>query len=142
MADEINISSKVLQSIIVEGDAQILVEQAEKLGAYLKRDLKTNQIRAIFSTVRQIDMSWQGDDTKNEHAQRRRLILLKPKMQFRVAKETNKGQGLKTLANILSEAIDLVVDTNAIDNRKRFAHFLDFFEAILAYHKVAGGKDS
>lgn len=140
MTDQMNIPSDVLHSIIVDGDAHKLVEQAEKLGTYLRRDLKTNQIRAIFTTVRQIDMSWPDEAMQDSDAQRR-LILLKPKMQYRVAKESNRNQGLKTLANIIGEAIDLVVDSKTTNNRKRFTHFLDFFEAILAYHKVAGGKD-
>lgn len=139
MAQQINVPKEILEKIIVEGDAQTLVSQAKTVGSELRQGLTTNQIRAIFSTVRQIDMSWRSGNQKDAQAQRR-LILLKPKMLYRAAREGQRGQGLKSLSEILGSAIDLVVDENASNNRTRFTHFVDFFEAILAYHKVAGGN--
>jgi CRISPR-associated protein Csm2 len=109
MAQQISVPHDTLKRIIVEGDAEALVMQAKTVGSDLRRDLTTNQIRAIFSTVRQIDMSWRTDNQKDGNAQRR-LILLKPKMLYRAAKEGHRGQSLRSLADILSEAIDMVVD--------------------------------
>jgi CRISPR-associated protein Csm2 len=37
---------------------------------------------------------------------------------------------------VLSDAIDLVGR-----DRERFGHFVEFFEAILAYHRFYGGKN-
>lgn len=127
-----------LQSIIVDGDARVMVEQAEVLGKDLARQLTTNQIRNIFGTVRRIEMNW-PEKSKNETDQqrirraKRDLVLLKPKMAYQAKRE--RGQGVKILADVLSDAIDLIQD-----DRGRFQYFVDFFEAILAYHKAHGGN--
>ena len=127
-----------LQSIIVKGDARVTVEQAKELGDALARQLSTNQIRNIFGTVRRIQMNWPeepGTDADRQRALRaqRELLLLKPKMAYQAKRERGRGVGI--LTDVLSEAIDLVGN-----DRQRFQYFVDFFEAILAYHKAAGGN--
>jgi CRISPR-associated protein Csm2 len=140
---DLGITSQALRQIIVEDNAQVLVESAEKIGFKLGRDLTTNQIRAIFGTVRQIEMNWDeaASDEKQRQAQRD-LVLLKPKMLYRASKEGYRGKGLQALAPVLSEAIDFVTDERVTpgEKRLRFGRFAEFFEAILAYHKVAGGN--
>lgn len=133
---DLSINTEDLEAIISRGDGKTLVEKAENAGGLLQRNgLTTNQIRAIFGTVRQLEMNWGGDSAY-------KLQLLKPKMFYRASREGTKGRGLQALAEILSEAIDLVLAENQTDpdHRQRFNRFVDFFEAILAYHKVAGGS--
>lgn len=131
-------NSSDLQAIIVDGDAKVTVEQARVLGESLARQLTTNQIRNIFGTVRRIEMNWPEDPQTEADRQRatraqRDLLLLKPKMAYQAKRERGRGVGM--LTDVLSEAIDLV------DNdRQNFQHFVDFFEAILAYHKAYGGN--
>jgi CRISPR-associated protein Csm2 len=127
-----------LRAIIVEGDAKVTVEQARTLGENLARQLTTSQIRNIFGTVRRIQMNWPEDPTTETEQQRanraqRELLLLKPKMAYQAKRE--RGRGVAMLTDVLSEAIDLVGD-----DRDNFQHFIDFFEAILAYHKAYGGN--
>jgi len=127
-----------LQAIIEGGDARVTVEQAEILGRDLARQLSTNQIRSIFGTVRRIEMNWPekpGSDAERERERkaRRELLLLKPKMAYQAKRE--RGRGVQQLTEVLDQAIDLVQD-----DRTRFQHFVDFFEAILAYHKAYGGS--
>ena len=43
--------------------------------------------------------------------------------------------GMKVMSELLSSAIDLVGQ-----DRNRFQNFVDFFEAILAYHTAAGAR--
>jgi len=113
--------------------------EAEKLGASLKdQRLTTNQIRNIFGTVRRIEMNWPEKPKDEVDRQRaitaqRELLLLKPKMAYQAKRE--RGKGVQMLTDVLSDAIDLVGK-----DRKRFQHFVDFFEAILAYHKAHGGN--
>ena len=136
-----SVSGQSLQQIIAKGDAQELVTQAEILGRALGErngnyNLTTNQIRAIFGTVRQVQMSWDSSASAD-----RQLILLKPKLRYRAARDRSKG--LNLLADVLSESIDLVLEPkvdNPDEKKARFGYFVDFFEAILAYHKVAGGN--
>ena len=127
-----------LHAIIVEGNAKTTVEEAEALGKDLARQLSTNQIRNIFGTVRRIEMNWPAEPKDKADHQRavqaqRELLLLKPKMAYQAKRE--RGQGVRMLTDVLTQAIDLVGD-----DRTKFQYFVDFFEAILAYHKAHGGN--
>jgi CRISPR-associated protein Csm2 len=125
----------ILRSIIVDGNAQATVERAESLGKQLaEQKLSTSQIRGIFGTVRRIEMRWPEHASAEQSKKAQRdLLLLKPKMAYQAKRE--RGRGVETLAGVLSDAIDLVGDERAY-----FQHFVDFFEAILAYHKAHGGN--
>ncbi len=125
---------------IMTGDdvvsAQEIVKAAKAWGEYLKDEkLTTAQIRSIFGEVRRIEMGW-PPNTDNPSAERA-LILLKPKLAYQAQRdaEKNRSEPVRKLAEILQPAIDMVQG-----NRARFQRFVDFFEAILAYHKAAGGK--
>lgn len=131
-----SISKETLNKIIIEGKADVLVQEADALGEQLvKQKLTTSQIRAIFGTVRQIERRWNNERSELTP---RDLILLKPKMMYRAGKEkSDKGEGLRTLAGVLNESIDLING-----QKQNFKHFVEFFEAILAYHSYHGGKES
>jgi len=121
------------RKVIVEGDAKVLTKWAETIGTGLARQLTTSQIRNVFGTVRKIEMSWGPRATEKEQKYAaRQLILLKPKLAYQARRE--RGGGVQQLANVLIPAIELVGE-----DRSRFQNFLDFFEAILAYHTAAGG---
>jgi CRISPR-associated protein Csm2 len=127
------LSQQDYQRIVIEGDAKVLTDHAENIGTSLARQLTTSQIRNIFGTVRQIEMSWTPRATEKEQKYAaRQLILLKPKLAYQAKRE--RGKGVQELANALMPAIDLVGE-----DRDRFQNFMDFFEAILAYHTAAGG---
>ena len=124
------IAQEMLRRIITDKSAaQELVREAERLGQVLAKPLTTSQIRSLFSEVRQIQADWQH----NAERAHRRLILLKPKMAYRAKKEA--GEGVKTLVAVLSPAVDLVEG-----DAENFRRFVEFFEAILAYHKAHGGN--
>ena len=123
-------SQPVLKTIITDpAGAEALVKEAERIRKALVRPLSTSQIRSIFGEVRMIEGEWQTDPQRAY----RRLILLKPKMAYRARKET--GEGVRDLVSVLSPAVDLV--QGDADN---FGRFVEFFEAILAYHKAYGGN--
>jgi len=131
--------NKNLNKIITGSDsAEQLVKCADKLGKYLAPTVTTSQIRAWFGEVKQIEAQWKsGQKDKAE----RRLILLKPKMAYRAARQEKSRKGpLHDLKNLLDEAIDFV--HSSPDKDQSFANFVAFFEAILAYHKAHGGKDN
>lgn len=98
----------------------------------VKADLRTNQIRNIFTEVRQIEALW---DSENPEKSLRRLNMLKPKMAYQTARERK----VKGLAEVLEEAITEVV--KAADKNAAFKRFMDLFEAILAYHKAEGARN-
>ena len=125
-----NLSNADLQKIIQTGEGtELLVREADKLGSSLARQLATSQIRAIFGEVRRIAGDWKIDPKRAN----KNLILLKPKMAYRAKKE--RGRGVEELVAVLDPAIDLVQG-----KEENFTRFVEFFEAILAYHKAYGGS--
>ena len=116
--------------VITEG-GKILVETADTLGRRLneiqpdREKLSTSQIRNIYGAVKKMQMKGGLDPHK--------LLMLKPKLAYAAKRH---GKGVNMLKEILTRAIDLVGDDPANFNR-----FVDFFEAILAYHKAYGGSD-
>ena len=142
---KVRVSDASLQKIIVEGDPEELVGRAKEIGGALSGSLKTSQIRNIFGTTRQIQMSWPREPKDRsalepeelvklqEEANRgwRKLLLLIPKLRYQAGRKSE----VKPLADVLEPAIKLVQG-----DRSRFQHFTEFFEAILAYHTAAGGR--
>lgn len=116
--------------------AQKLVEWAERLGRFLvRRDpLTTSQIRKVFGEVRRIEMDARRQWTDTVA---RKLRLLIPKIEY----AARQSLGAKALRAVLVPAIHEVLQgDNARDCAERFRRFVDFFEAILAYHQAAGGR--
>ncbi len=119
---------KIIQS---DEGTELLVKTANAIGSSLARQqLTTNQIRAIFGEVRRIEGDWKIDPKRAN----KNLILLKPKMAYRAKKE-QRSRGVGELVSVLDPAINLVAG-----KQKNFTRFVEFFEAILAYHKAAGGN--
>ena len=125
----LSITDEQVRTIITQDEPRLLVDQAEEIGKTLSGSLTKSQIRNIFGTVRQIEMNWAGEQQKA--ASYRQLLMLKPKLNYQAA----RTREVKPLADVLDRAIDYVGD-----DRVRFGRFVDFFEAILAYHTAAGGK--
>ena len=129
-----------LRTIIADPDgAETLVKWADQLGRSLKEsNLTTSQIRALFGEVRQIEAQWSmGSESRQRAA--RRLILLKPKMAYRARRE--RGRGVQELVDVLNPALDEVTkEKDAAKQDADFKRFVEFFEAILAYHKSYGGN--
>ena len=120
-------------TIITRDEPELLVREAEQAGRTLARQkLTKSQIRNIFGTVRQIELSWPTSASEEEQKARiRELWLLKPKLAYQAKRQS----AVKPLADVLDVAIDQV------DGRRdRFQRFVELFEAILAYHTSFGGK--
>ncbi len=120
-------------SQIMKQDAtgQQLVDFAKETGRQLYReDLQNTQIRNIFTEARRVEAEW---NTSPDRAMRR-LNGLKPKLAYQV-KRHERVRGVRTLAQILTEAITEVQNTSAGEPRAQaFARFMELFESILAYH--------
>ena len=58
--------------------------------------------------------------------------MLKPKLAYAAARHRSVEQ--------LKEALTIAIDKVGNDEKK-FQNFVDFFEATLAYHKDAGGRE-
>lgn len=136
----IQVSDSELQIIITDPNgAETLVRTADQLGRQLKDGgLTTSQIRALFGEVRQIQAQWSMGDANRQMASRR-LILLKPKMAYRARRE--RGRAVEELVSVLEPAVDQVIQAPTTEQQDaNFQRFVEFFEAILAYHRAHGGN--
>jgi len=127
-----------IEKIIRQNAPETLVSFAAETGSQLVQDQMTsNQIRNIFGEARKIQARWRQDVDGSEA--RTSLILLKPKLVYQAARHSQVGR----LKDVLTKAIDAVTDdqSSAQIERERFGNFMNLFEAVVAYHKAAGGKD-
>jgi CRISPR-associated protein Csm2 len=125
--------------------AKKLVEWSEHLGKFLagaemegederRSKLTTSQIRKVFGEVRRLWMEAQKGWTD---VLTRKVHLLIPKLEYAARKEV----AVKALRAVLVPSIREVLEGGNHDEiRKRFERFVEFFEAILAYHYAFGGK--
>ncbi len=106
--------------------------------------LTTSQIRIIFSEVKRIASRVslpEGSLVGNK----KDFLMLRPKMAY--AAKRAGTHGTKSLQEVLERAHIAVTDKMKEDQIKEsevdrvFFNFVDFFESILAYHKVHGGRD-
>ncbi len=101
--------------------AKDLVTDAEALASELRGELKSAQIRKIYGEVKTLEMEFQNDGKIDSD----KIILLRPKLAY----AANKKSEVRPLQQVLDACI------RKIETPKDFARFIDFFEAILAYHR-------
>ncbi|MBL8188520.1 MAG: type III-A CRISPR-associated protein Csm2 [Acidobacteria bacterium] len=116
---------------VIQQGGKLLVETAEVFGRHLNKkerkredNLSTNQIRNVFGEVKRMEMGKFDPD---------KFVLLKPKLAYAAARANIDTA--RQFAEVMTWAV-----TEVDDDADKFARFVDFFEAILAYHKAAGGK--
>jgi CRISPR-associated protein Csm2 len=129
-----------VKEFIIHDRPKELIEAADSLGKKLvDQRLTTNQIRNLFGMVRQIKMTWSIDPA----ASYRQAVLLKPKIWYQARRIENKVRGLPDLLEReFIPALDAVIEAPEEAKQVRFERFTDYFEAVVAYHKRYGGKDS
>ena len=128
---------------IIAGDVDTLVQDADRIGRAIT-SVSASQIRNVFGPMRQIELAWPVVDEQSDEEQRRKaadayrqVVLLRPKLSYLAARDRK----LKPLEQIMGEAIaEIMKAKDAAEQRTRFQHCVEFFEAILAYHKKYGGK--
>jgi len=135
-AQQSMLTKQELSEIFEKGNPELLVSKADALGRELvQRKLTTSQIRNVFGQVRQIEMRWRQEPKESY----RQAVLLKPKLAY----YSKRHEPLEPLAEILSQALDLMSQGKDEEERyHRFLRFVEFFEAVLAYHKKHGGRES
>lgn len=130
-----NQSQYSLHNDVIEKGGDILVNAAEKLGKRIgdkDEGVTTSQIRKVYNAVKRI----QGKIQTDGEFQRNDLILLKPKLAYVAARAPGaRKASTEELKDALTQAIEQV------DTQEKFENFVNFFEATLAYHKAAGGKE-
>jgi CRISPR-associated protein Csm2 len=100
----------------------MIVADVEKLARSIRgdREIKNAQLRNIYGEVKRMEM-----DFKRKGFSRDRFVLLKPKLAYAASKKWE----VKPIKEVLTVCIDRVQDG------KDFRKFVNFFEAVLAYHR-------
>ena len=125
----------VIEQIIAQDDPEALVKWADQIGKAIARQVTSSQIRNVFGTARQIQMRWPNDPD----AAYRDAVLLRPKLGYYARRE--RGRGMADLSRVLTPALEVMGAGEDMEVRQeRFDRFVDFFEAIVAYHKAYGGN--
>ena len=114
----------VLQKIIAQGDAETLVEWAEKIGKALRGKVPMHLVRRIFGTLKRVDLQ-QGAKHTFDDAAKRQLALLRPQLAYAVKRQSSATG----FAQVLDPALRLV------QSAQQLGYLIDFVEAILAYHR-------
>lgn len=135
MADEL--VEKDVKQWIEKGPSADLIKKTEVFGRRLEKTkpkLSTSQIRQVFSKLKSIE-------AKGFTQQRTAFLMLKPLMAYAAARHGSQGLGgIDLLKERLTWGIDAVFSGTSGTEETRFNHFCRLFEAILAYHRAAGGK--
>lgn len=116
-------------------DVQLLNEKADEIGKQIKNGgVSVSQIRNFFGELRrvQLELARQDGDQLQEK-EYRQLMRLGTLLRYQAARH----QVLKPLTETIFMAIQSVGQ-----DRKAFENFVDFVEAIVAYHRYYGGKNS
>ena len=132
------VEPKKIKNWITNKFDQETIEYTKRFGNHLKKKgLTRSQIRNLFNEVKRL----QGSLRRNKKVGiYKDFLMLRPKMAY-VAQRVGYGEkGVAALKDVLEEAHIAVFDGEELIE-KRFDNFVDFFEAIIAYHKAAGGRD-
>ena len=122
-------------NLILSGDAKIMVEEAEKLARCPK--LTASQLRKFFGTIKSIELRFFAEEVEKRKelgTYGNELMLLVPKIFYAVARaNANAREPLMVFRDDMEKLIRKVAED---DKPETFKHFCDFFEALVAYHKV------
>ncbi len=104
---------------------------AEGFGKFLANNgMTTSQIRNVYGEVMRISVKGVKKAYKD-------FLLLKPKIAYATKRKATSGiEKFKEVMDLAHEAV-----VGAVEQETAFQNFKDFFEAVLAYHKAAGGKE-
>jgi CRISPR-associated protein Csm2 len=128
-----------VKTVVNTDTPKLLIETAKSIAE--NSPASTSQLRNIFGPVRQIELMWpeakpenqkDADVLKKSAAAFRQVVLLRPKLAYLV----NRDKKLAEMGQILGTAIDEIAAVESpVERYARFKRFVEFFEAILAYHK-------
>ncbi|MEM4406737.1 MAG: type III-A CRISPR-associated protein Csm2 [Candidatus Methanomethylicaceae archaeon] len=113
-----------------------LVETARALGRYLSYHIKTNKIRRFLDALRKIQVSPSYSPGE--------VALIRPYLAYAVGRsDGDEGESMRKFMEFFDpifKRISSLEDDK--ESRKEFDTALRFMEAVMAYHKFYGGKES
>lgn len=129
IVDEIN-NCEMLSKMDIDELVSIDGIAYEVAGFAVDRGMKNTQLRSFFEAIKKLQRNKKWKDIKPE------FILLKPRMAVRVG----RGKVEEGFFKVIVSAMDKIEVDNEKETMKNFNVFVEFFEAIIAYHKYLGGN--
>jgi CRISPR-associated protein Csm2 len=129
--EKTDVDTQGLAIAVEKGIDANFIAWAENFGKKI-RFITSSQIRNVYGTVKKIEMSAKRDDFDLTA-----LLMLKPRLAY--ARARARQREFEDLEKALAAAIDKVSKPGE-DQYDRLLRFCQGFEAILAYHRAAGGK--
>lgn len=129
--------AEISKEILTNGIKDVHIPVLKDWGRYLaieekdrdtKKPMTTSQIRKFFGEIKKIQADF--ENCKGE------IILLDPKMAYAVGRA--KKDGASKIEDFYKALSPLLADIK--EDKLRFKNFVNIVEAIVAYHKAAGGK--
>lgn len=118
-----------IRTIISTDNPRMLLDGAIDLAGRIRRPDETTktQVRRIYSTMKQIELSWPIETTDTARVNRayRKLMLLHPRLSYQAVRHDK----IKVLATELQKAILSI----GPQDRDKLQRLMEFFEAVLAF---------
>jgi len=115
-------------------EARDLVERANGIGLELKnKSVTTRHIRTFLDEVNRIEAEFKGKEADFDNS---RVTMLKPQLAYAAGRERGEERRVLTeFAELYFAAIGKVEDA------RDFKRFMDFTQAVVAYHRFHGGSN-
>lgn len=127
-------TTEQIRQWVVSGPSKGLIEKADEFGQKLKeQELTTSQIRQVFTKMKNIESKGLDQTRLGD------FLMLKPFISYAAGRQ-DKCMGLQKLKGLVCDGIDCVADAKGEALQSHFRNFVKLFEAVLAYHRAAGGK--
>jgi len=128
----------ISKEVLKNGITADLIPKLENWGNYLAngdrnvKKMTTSQIRKFFGEIKRIQADF--DNCQQE------IILLDPKIAYAVgrAKKDAKRDERVAIEEFYNLLNPMIRDING--DKKKFKHFVQVCEAIVAYHRAKGGE--
>lgn len=127
------INDKIVPETILfaEKFAEFLSKGKKEGRDIIDAEMTTNQVRKFFGEVKRLQMTGFNES---------KFVMLKPKLAYAVGRAKKnvraKNYNIARFEEVISKAIDTVLNNKTEKARQvAFKNFVDFFEAIVAYHK-------
>lgn len=121
---------------ITDGLDSEATKNADEMGLQLKNaGVSTSQIRNVFGEIKKIQAL--GLDKKEKG----RLVMITPKLAYAVGRAGKREKGaLEDLMKNVEVAVS-AVEKSEKNRNECFNRFVDYMEAVVAYHRYHGGSN-
>lgn len=116
--------------IWAEDFAHYLVYETDNL-----KPLTTSQLRRFFGEIKTLK-------AKGFDKHRGQFRMLKAQIAYAVGRDKNKGGNNKTKIISYYQTFSILINDKCVANKYHFKNFVNLNEAVVAYHKEKGGKES